>query len=102
MWGASGPNAYDCSGLTLSAYRQVGVNLPRNSAAQYLVGSKVALRNMAPGDLVFWSRNGTQSGIYHVALYAGNGMILHAPNPSKSVELVPMYYHNIMAYGVRL
>lgn len=102
VWGAAGPNSYDCSGLTMAAFRQAGVSLPRNSAAQYSAGTKVPFSQMQPGDLFFYSNNGSQSGIYHVAIYAGNNMRLHAPSPGKSVELVPMWSVNVMPYAVRL
>lgn len=102
VWGSAGPNSYDCSGLTSAAFQQAGVSIPRNSAAQYNAGTKVALDNLKAGDLIFYSNNGGPSGIYHVGFYAGNGMRLHAPSPGKTVELVPMWYQNIMPYGVRV
>jgi len=102
VWGAAGPSAYDCSGLTMAAFKQAGVSLPRNSAAQYGVGTKVPVSELKAGDLIFYSNNGAQSGIYHVAFYAGNNMRVHAPSPGKSVEEVPMYRVNLMPYGVRL
>jgi len=102
VWGSAGPNSYDCSGLTMAAFRQAGVSLPRNSGAQYNVGTKVSVNNMKPGDLFFYSNNGSPSGIYHVAIYAGNGMRLHAPSPGKSVELVPMWWANVLPNAVRL
>ena len=80
--GATGPNSYDCSGLTSTAYAQVGVGLPRTSQAQYGVGTPVSLANLAPGDLVFY-----YSGISHVAIYIGNGMIVGASNPRTGVNV---------------
>ncbi|MGV8848709.1 MAG: NlpC/P60 family protein [Propionibacteriaceae bacterium] len=80
--GATGPNSYDCSGLTGTAYAQVGVGLPRTSQAQYGVGTPVSLANLAPGDLVFY-----YSGISHVAIYIGNGMIVGASNPRTGVNV---------------
>ena len=80
--GASGPNSYDCSGLTSVAYAQVGVGLPRTSQGQYGVGTPVSLANLAPGDLVFY-----YSGISHVGIYIGNGMIVHAANPRTGVNV---------------
>ena len=74
-----GPNAYDCSGLTYAAWKSVGVSLPRSSRSQYGAGSYVSRSNLQPGDLVFF-----YSPISHVALYAGNGQIIHAPRPGKS------------------
>jgi cell wall-associated NlpC family hydrolase len=84
---ASGPNAYDCSGLTMASWRAAGVSLPRTSQAQYGVGRYVARSDLQLGDLVFF-----YSGISHVALYAGNGQVIHAPHPGASVEYIKMSY----------
>jgi cell wall-associated NlpC family hydrolase len=101
VYGASGPSSYDCSGLTMMAYRNAGITIPRNSAAQYYAGDRVPVGQMQPGDLFFYSDNGGPSGIYHVAIYAGNGMRLHAPSQGKNVELVPMWWPNVLSYAVR-
>ncbi len=102
VWGATGPDGYDCSGLTQSAFAQAGVSLPRTTRAQYAATSRVPVDQLRPGDLIFYSSNGAASGIYHVAIYAGDGMRLHAPSPGKSVELVPMYWPNVLPYGGRV
>ncbi|HRC14000.1 MAG TPA: C40 family peptidase, partial [Dermatophilaceae bacterium] len=81
VYGATGPNAYDCSGLTGAAYRSAGISLPRTSSAQYGVGTRVSLRQLQPGDLVFY-----YSPISHVGIYVGNGMIVHAANPRSGVR----------------
>ena len=86
-YAAAGPDAFDCSGLTSAAWKSVGVSLPRSSRSQYSVGSYVSKSNLQPGDLVFF-----YSPISHVALYAGNGQIIHAPRPGKSVEYTSMSY----------
>ena len=78
--GGTGPNSYDCSGLTMTAFAQAGVGLPRTSQAQFGVGTPVSLAQLAPGDLVFY-----YSGITHVGIYIGNGMIVHAANPRSGV-----------------
>jgi cell wall-associated NlpC family hydrolase len=80
-YASAGPNAYDCSGLTSAAWSKVGVSLPRTSQSQIGVGRSVSKSELQPGDLVFY-----YSGISHVGLYAGNGQIVHAPRPGKSVE----------------
>ncbi|HSN42773.1 MAG TPA: NlpC/P60 family protein, partial [Propionibacteriaceae bacterium] len=80
-YGATGPNAYDCSGLTGAAYRSAGISLPRTARAQYGVGTRVSLGQLRPGDLVFY-----YSGISHVGIYVGNGMIVHAANPRSGVR----------------
>ena len=82
---AAGPDAFDCSGLTSAAWKSVGVSLPRSSRSQYGAGSYVSRSNLQPGDLVFY-----YSPISHVALYAGNGQIIHSPRPGKSVEYAPL------------
>ena len=79
-WGGNGPNAYDCSGLTTAAYKQAGISLPRTSYAQFGVGTAVSLADLQPGDLVFY-----YSDISHVAMYIGNGRIVHAANPTSGV-----------------
>jgi cell wall-associated NlpC family hydrolase len=78
--GGTGPNSFDCSGLTMTAYASAGVGLPRTSQAQFGVGQPVSLSQLAPGDLVFY-----YSGISHVGIYIGNGMIVHAANPRSGV-----------------
>jgi peptidoglycan DL-endopeptidase CwlO len=86
-YAAAGPDAFDCSGLTSAAWKSVGVSLPRSSRSQFSAGSPVSKSNLQPGDLVFF-----YSPISHVALYAGNGQIIHAPRPGKSVEYSSMNY----------
>ncbi|MFD9906656.1 NlpC/P60 family protein [Streptomyces sp. NPDC059063] len=85
VWGATGPNAFDCSGLIQAAYRSAGVSLPRTTYAQIGAGKRVSRAELAPGDLVFF-----YSGISHVGLYVGNGRMIHAPNPSAPVRLAPI------------
>lgn len=87
-YGAVGPDAYDCSGLTLTAWRKAGITLPRTSARQFYAGQRVARSDLRVGDLIFYY-GPTPS---HVALYAGNGRIIHAPRPGKVVEQVPIDY----------
>ena len=80
VYGATGPNAFDCSGFTRWVFAHLGVNLPRVAASQ--VGATHIVRNPKPGDLVFFGGGG---GVYHVAIYAGHGNIWHAPEPGRSV-----------------
>ncbi|HLS64599.1 MAG TPA: NlpC/P60 family protein [Ruania sp.] len=102
VWGAQGPNGYDCSGLTMQAFQHAGVSLPRTTGDQYAATTHVPVSQMRPGDLIFYSRNGSASGIYHVAIYAGNGMRVHAPSPGKSVEYVPVWWTNVLPYAGRV
>ncbi|WP_020579219.1 C40 family peptidase [Actinopolymorpha alba] len=85
VFGADGPNSWDCSGLTMMAWRQAGVSLPHSSRKQYAVSAKVSRSNLRVGDLVIF-----YSDMHHVGIYAGNGMIIHAPRPGKSVEYAPI------------
>lgn len=78
---ASGPSAFDCSGLTMSAWRQAGVRLPHYSRSQYSVTRRIPLSQARPGDLVFYFG----SGAHHVGLYIGNGKMVHSANPSTGV-----------------
>jgi peptidoglycan DL-endopeptidase CwlO len=92
VWGAAGPGAWDCSGLTMGAWRAGGISLPHYSVAQYAQSSPISRSDLRPGDLVFWGSSSSPSSIYHVALYAGNGMIIQAPRTGRDVEEVSMYY----------
>ncbi|MFD6295794.1 NlpC/P60 family protein [Streptomyces sp. NPDC060235] len=85
VWGATGPNAFDCSGLTQAAYRSAGMSLPRTTYAQINAGQRVTRSELQPGDLVFF-----YSGISHVGIYVGDGQMIHAPNPSAPVRLAPI------------
>ncbi|MEH0576300.1 MULTISPECIES: NlpC/P60 family protein [Streptomyces] len=85
VWGATGPNAFDCSGLVLASYRSAGVSLPRTTYAQIGAGQRISRSELLPGDLVFF-----YSGITHVGLYIGNGQMIHAPNPSAPVRVAPI------------
>jgi cell wall-associated NlpC family hydrolase len=78
---ASGPNSFDCSGLTMSAWRQSGVSLPHYSRSQYSVTRRIPLSQARPGDLVFYFGSGT----HHVGLYIGGGKMVHAANPRSGV-----------------
>lgn len=86
VWGTSGPNTFDCSGLTSYAYRQVGINLSRSSRAQWSsVGTKVSKSELRPGDLVFY-----YSPVSHVGLYIGGGKIVDAANPSTGIRVTSL------------
>lgn len=89
VWGATGPNSFDCSGLVQYVYRQVGINLPRTANAQSGMGYAVSLNNLQAGDLLFWTNGRTA---YHVAIYTGNGNMLFAPQPGQTVKEEPMRY----------
>jgi cell wall-associated NlpC family hydrolase len=85
-YGAAGPNAYDCSGLTMVAWSKAGVSLPHSSSAQYSSGPHISESQLQPGDLVFY-----YSPISHVGMYIGNGQIVHAANPGTGVVTSPLH-----------
>ena len=85
VWGADGPNSFDCSGFTMFVYRQVGVSLPHSSRAQINCGQRVSRGDLQPGDLVFFG-----SPIHHVGIYAGGGMYIHAPHTGDVVKISSM------------
>lgn len=86
--GGNGPSVYDCSGLTQTAFAAAGVEIPRTSSAQFSgASSHDSLDNVQPGDLVFWSNNGSASGIYHVAMYVGDGQIAQARNLQAGISV---------------
>ncbi|MFC4858442.1 C40 family peptidase [Actinophytocola glycyrrhizae] len=90
LWAAEGPDRYDCSGLTLWAYRQVGITLPHSSRAQYGYGKSVAQGQWQPGDLLFY---GSSAGsIHHVAMYIGDGMLVHASQSGTPVQTAEAPY----------
>ncbi|WP_328531594.1 NlpC/P60 family protein [Nocardioides sp. NBC_00368] len=85
VYGATGTESWDCSGLTMGAWGQAGVSLPHSSSAQYSSGPQVSRDQLAPGDLVFF-----YSPISHVGIYIGNGQMVHASNPSTGVKVSPI------------
>ncbi|NGO77660.1 glycoside hydrolase [Streptomyces sp. YC504] len=87
VWGAAGPDSYDCSGLTQKAWAQAGISLPRTTWDQVKVGTTVSVDNAKPGDLVFF-----YDDISHVGIYVGNGEMIHAPKPGANVRVESIYY----------
>jgi len=86
VYGAAGPSAFDCSGLTMMAWAQAGIGLPHSSSAQFSTGPHIAESDLQPGDLVFY-----YSPISHVGMYIGNGMIVNAENPSSGVRVTSLH-----------
>ena len=82
--GASGPSTFDCSGLTMAAWRSAGVSLPHYSYAQYSSTRHISRSELRPGDLLFYFG----SGAHHVAMYIGGGMMVSASNPRDGVEII--------------
>jgi cell wall-associated NlpC family hydrolase len=92
VWGATGPDTFDCSGLTQWSYAHVGIQLPRVAADQYNAGAHVALDSLQPGDLLFWATDiRDPATIHHVAMYLGAGMMIAAPHTGDVVKIQPVY-----------
>ncbi|MEO5874363.1 MAG: NlpC/P60 family protein [Streptosporangiaceae bacterium] len=95
FYGGAGPNSFDCSGLTMMAWKAGGVALSHNAAAQYSQSKRVALADLQPGDLVFFS------GLGHVGLYVGGGKMLHAPHSGTVVKISSIASHGSFLSGGR-
>lgn len=100
VWGGTGPDGYDCSGLTQAAWAQAGVSLPRTTYDQVNAGTPVSRDQLQPGDLMFFYDVSAPS---HVGIYAGNGMMIHGSNPSKPLEEVSLaaYWDGVFTSAVR-
>ncbi|MGW3143084.1 NlpC/P60 family protein [Streptomyces sp. NPDC001177] len=85
VWGANGPSGFDCSGLMQWSYAHAGVHLPRTSQEQRYAGRRIPLSQVRPGDLVVY-----RSDAGHVAMYVGNGQVIHAPHPGAPVRYDPV------------
>jgi peptidoglycan DL-endopeptidase CwlO len=85
VWGATGPDSYDCSGLTQAAYRAAGIDLPRTTYDQVNAGTRIAQSDMKPGDLIFF-----YSDVSHVGIYIGNGEMIHAPHTGTVIKIAPI------------
>ena len=94
-WGAIGPRAFDCSGLTRWSFARLGKNLPRTSGAQYRATTRIAPSQRRPGDLVFFLSRGR---VYHVGIYAGGNQIWHAPKPGDRVKKATLWTSKV-SYG---
>jgi cell wall-associated NlpC family hydrolase len=93
-FGASGPDAYDCSGLTSAAWAAAGVTLPHQSGAQRDVTAYIDEADLVPGDLVFY-----YGDLSHVAIYAGGGMIVQASQPGVPLNMAPLHQQPVHSYG---
>ena len=94
VYGAAGPDSFDCSGLTMYAWRAGGVSLSHSSESQYGETTHVAVSAIQPGDLLFY-----YSDIHHVAMYSGGGMMIEAPHTGASVREVPMRFDGLVGAG---
>jgi len=92
VWGAAGPDAFDCSGLTMQAWARGGVSLPHSSVAQYADSQPVSLGDLRPGDLIFYATDPNDyQTIYHVGLYVGGGQMIEAPHTGDVVKYFGIY-----------
>jgi cell wall-associated NlpC family hydrolase len=94
VWGADGPNGYDCSGLTSAAWAKAGIYLPHNAAAQRGAVKSVSQANLRPGDLVFY-----YSDLHHVGMYVGNGWLVHASRAGVPVLMKRYDDGDIHSFG---
>ena len=95
LWGGTGPNAFDCSGLTQFVWQQAGVSIPRVAAAQYAWTIPVPLSQLLPGDLVFY---GT-TDIHHVGIYIGQGLMINAPHTGTVIQVSSIWWSDLAGFG---
>ena len=99
VWGDEGPTTFDCSGLMQWSYLQAGLVLPRVSGDQYFATTPIPTDQMQPGDLLVYAYDLSDgSTIHHIAMYIGDGQMVHAPRTGDVVRVVPVYYDGL--YGV--
>jgi cell wall-associated NlpC family hydrolase len=98
VWGGASPRGFDCSGLVMYVFAQIGVSLPHSSYAQYGMGSPVSMSQLQPGDLVFFA------GASHVGIYIGGGQFIHAPHTGDVVKISSLsgWYASTFAGGRRI
>ena len=91
VWGAAGPDSYDCSGLVLWAFAQEGISLPHYTGDQWNSGMHVSRADLEPGDLVFFFAD-----ISHVGIYIGNGLMVDAPSTGQVVQVQPVFWDSFV------
>nr|WP_295574954.1 C40 family peptidase [uncultured Intestinibacter sp.] len=107
VWGAQGPNSFDCSGFTYYVFKnKAGIVLPRTSSAQSKYGTSVSWSNLKAGDLMFFDTNGANNGqVSHVGLYIGNGQMIHASSSQRKIVITSVntsYYKNAFVNARRV
>ena len=98
VWGGSTPRGFDCSGLVMYAFAQIGISVPHSSYAQFAMGTPVSISQLEPGDLVFFV------GASHVGIYIGGGQFIHAPHTGDVVKISSLtgWYSSEFAGGRRI
>jgi cell wall-associated NlpC family hydrolase len=86
VWGGTSPTGFDCSGFVQYVYKHMGVNLPRISADQARAGKRISFADLKPGDLVAVDNSSRNNGADHIGIYVGNGLVIDAPRPGRSVQ----------------
>lgn len=90
LWAGMSGFGFDCSGFTFTMFQSHGITIPRDSSVQATHGDPVAFEDMQPGDLLFFAHDEGEGDVHHVAMYAGDGMMIHSPNSKKDVEMIPV------------
>lgn len=90
LWAGTSAYGFDCSGFTGAIYAYYGIRLPRDASEQALAGKAVTKANMQPGDLIFFAHNNGKGRVHHVAMYIGDGKMIHSPKAGKTVEIIPV------------
>jgi cell wall-associated NlpC family hydrolase len=90
LWSGTSGFGFDCSGFMYTVYRFHGISIPRDAKDQAQIGLKVERNQLQPGDLLFFAHQKGKGNVHHVAMYAGNGLIIHSPKTERSVEIIPL------------
>jgi cell wall-associated NlpC family hydrolase len=99
VWGGTSPSGFDCSGYVQYVFKQCGYSLSRTATAQYSNGTPVAYSDLQPGDLVFFERTYSSSGITHIGIYIGGGEFIHAGGSEVKISSLDSSYYSSRYYG---